>query len=71
MKNIILLLLFGYSISGFSQISVDFCWPGSDISFETTFEHNFVQIDTNEIWYIAKPNKEILFIPSNSPYLGE
>lgn len=44
---------------------------GSNISFEDVSDSNFISIDTNKVWYIAKPQKDILYIPTDHPSLGE
>jgi len=41
------------------------------INFEDSSEYKYFSIDTNNLWFIAKPQKDILFIPSTLPLLGE
>ncbi len=42
-----------------------------EFNFEDTAEYRYVQIDTNKVWFIAKPQKDILFLPGNIPSLGQ
>lgn len=42
-----------------------------EMSFEDTLENKYILFDTNNVWFVTKPEKEILFIPSTLPEIGE
>ncbi|MBN2613292.1 MAG: T9SS type A sorting domain-containing protein [Bacteroidales bacterium] len=61
-------------------LSISFCYAQeilymgkafSTINFEDTVEYKYVGIDTKNVWRIAEPHKEILFIPQTHSYLGK
>jgi hypothetical protein len=75
MKTIILILVilnihFAY---GQEQIFSFLAGPGEElnINFEDTAEYKYISIDTNNVWFITNPQKEILFLPPELPELGE
>ena len=69
MRSLIIIVLYLSTLSIYSQEILD--WHYSTINFEDTSEYKYVSIDTNSIWYVTKPEKQILFLPSNYPDLGE
>jgi hypothetical protein len=68
MRGLIIIVLYLSTLSIYSQEILD--WHYSTINFEDTSEYKYVSIDTNSIWYVTKPEKQILFLPSNYPDLG-
>jgi hypothetical protein len=61
MRGLIIIVLYLSTLSIYSQEILD--WHYSTINFEDTSEYKYVSIDT-------KPEKQILFLPSNYPDLG-
>ena len=71
MKNIVVLVICLIHCSIYAQEIIPFSWGGYEINFEDTSEYNYVAFDTNNIWFITKPDKQILFLPSSPTYLNE
>ncbi|MBN2523701.1 MAG: T9SS type A sorting domain-containing protein [Bacteroidales bacterium] len=71
MKKLLAILLLAFSVNGFTQelIILDF-WEFR-FGFEDPIEYQYVKIIDNEIWQIGRPNKNILFLDNDKPYLGE
>jgi hypothetical protein len=69
MRIFLIILACSQILPIFSQEVLNF--PGRNLNFEDTSEYQYILIDTNKIWHIAKPDKKILFLPDNHPYLGE
>lgn len=66
MKTLLLVfLLVPFSINCLCQAPLDFGYGLSTVDFEDSLEHQFVKIDSSNVWEIIKPNKNILFLPSN------
>jgi hypothetical protein len=61
MRNLIIIVLYFNALSIYSQEALN--W-GYNLNFEDTSEYKYVGIDTNNIWYITKPQKQILSSPS-------
>lgn len=70
MKTLLLIILLCNNLFCIGQSEI--IWERGPflIDFEDTSENKFVLIDTNKIWEIGHPQKQILFIPDNKPYLG-
>jgi hypothetical protein len=70
MKRIIFLFLLLNipGIYGISQELIPFFFGFNPISFEQASDTQYILIDTNKVWFITKPHKELLILPS---YLGE
>jgi hypothetical protein len=69
-KIFILLLLNVLFVYGQEPILFFDAWH-LDINFEDTSEYKYLSIDTNKVWIITKPQKNILFLPTTLPELGE
>lgn len=67
MKKIVLIVfMITRVITGYSQESFDLGFGGDWINFENSHLYNHVLIDTNNIWQITRPQKNILFLPDDS-----
>ena len=71
MRTLIIIIINLSALSLYSQELLYLGWPHSSINFEDTSEYKFFSNDTNNVWHIGKPQKDILFLPSNHPYLGK
>lgn len=71
MKQLFVILISLNTLLISSQEIVDFGFGGSRINFEDTSEYKFVKVDTNNVWIITEPKKQILFLPTNPSYLGK
>lgn len=72
MKKIVIIITLIYmTMNGYSQEVLNFGFSGDNIDFEDTSDYQYLKIDTNNIWFITKPQKPILFIDSNYLFLGE
>ncbi len=60
MKKILILLLLIPEIISYSQELLVMGYPSSSINFEDTSEYKYVFTDTNNIWQIVEPKKQIL-----------
>jgi hypothetical protein len=71
MRTLIIIIINLSVLSLYSQELLYLGWPHSSINFEDTSEYKYVSNDTNKVWHIGKPQKDILFLPSNHLYLGK
>lgn len=55
----------------YSQIPFAMGFGGTRFNFEDSTELPFVKINDAKVWKIMKPQKHILFLPSNQPGLGQ
>ncbi|MBN2273658.1 MAG: T9SS type A sorting domain-containing protein [Bacteroidales bacterium] len=66
MKKIFFIALLFYAVAVNAQQPI--ClgnMAGGDLDFEETSQYNYIVIDTNHVWFIAKAEKQILF--ANTP----
>lgn len=69
MKTLLLMLLLFNGIICMAQSEIN--WAGNfTISFEQSYEKEYYLIDTNEVWQVCHPQKQVLFFPDYKPYLG-
>ncbi len=68
MKNLLFISFVCCSIPGFSQELLSLGRIGADLDFERPEEYRFIKIDTNNLWFITEPGKEILFLPPNAGF---
>jgi hypothetical protein len=67
-KYMIFFLIFTWSAIACGQ---DYLYFNSFFNFEDTTRYNHILINHPDIWKIMKPEKEILFFPSNTPSYGK
>ena len=63
-KLILFLILFKMSFAYAQEVIILNAYL-TELSLEDTSEYKYVSIDTDSVWYIAKPQKVLLSMPSN------
>ncbi|MBN1416311.1 MAG: T9SS type A sorting domain-containing protein [Bacteroidales bacterium] len=68
MKKLLFFTLLAYTVAGNAQDWLSLGRVGASLNFDYPDEYQFVKIDTNNLWFIAEPKKEILFLPPNAGF---
>lgn len=72
MRRILILLTFiVISIGSHCQECIVFGWGGFQLGFEDSTQYKYVALDTSSIWSISKPDKNILFLPTEDRNFGD
>jgi hypothetical protein len=72
MKKIVLIaFMISRVIIGYSQDYLHLGFGGAHFDFEDSTKYNNVLMDTNNVWQITQPQKDILFLPSLPLIYGE
>ncbi|MBA7545870.1 hypothetical protein ES705_38248 [subsurface metagenome] len=62
MKKLFISTFLLFSVYGLSQELLNMGYAWSSMDFEDTIEYKYVKIIDNELWQIARPQKDILFL---------
>lgn len=60
-KKLLILLIVNAIIVGYSQEVIHLGMAGGSVGFEDPFDSRFISMDTNNVWFITTPQKNILF----------